>query len=156
MTDTDTEHDLVVLGGGTGNVVASAAAEEGLDVGLVERGPLGGTCLNRGCNPSKKLIRHADVVETVRSAGAFGVDAELSGVAFADIVEGVVETIDAAAERKTECAREDEHVTLYGCEGRFVGERTVEVAGEGGPETVGAERVVLAGGSRPVVPPSGI
>uniref|UniRef100_UPI0026D2FC28 hypothetical protein n=1 Tax=Halogeometricum limi TaxID=555875 RepID=UPI0026D2FC28 len=48
-----TEFDLVVLGGGTGNIVASAAADDGMDVALVERDRLGGTCLNRGCNPRR-------------------------------------------------------------------------------------------------------
>ncbi|ESP89667.1 dihydrolipoyl dehydrogenase family protein [Candidatus Halobonum tyrrellensis] len=159
-TDTDgesaagTDHDLLVLGGGTGNIVASAAADEGVDVGLVERGRLGGTCLNRGCNPSKKLIHHADVLETVRSAGAFDIDAEVSDVAFGDIVAGVTETVTEAAERKTQRAREHDHVTLYRAEGRFVGERTVEVDGEEGSHRVAADRVVLAGGSRPVVPDS--
>ena len=76
------EYDLIVLGGGTGNIVASAAAEEEMDVALVERDRLGGICLNRGCNPSKQLIQSADVVEAVRSADQFGVDASLDGIAF--------------------------------------------------------------------------
>ena len=150
------EFDLVVLGGGTGNIVASAAADEGLDVALVERGPLGGTCLNRGCNPSKKLIHHADVAETVRSADGFGIDAGIDDVAFGDIVDGVTDAIDAAAEEKAERARENDGVTLYRSEGRFVGERTVEVddAGDGASGEIAGERVVLAGGSRSVVPDS--
>ena len=107
------EFELVVLGGGTGNIVASAAAEEGLDVALVERGRLGGTCLNRGCNPSKKLIHAAEVVETVRTAGDHGVDASLEGVDFAGIVEDVEETVRSDAEAKAERARDAEALTLY-------------------------------------------
>ncbi|MFQ3285649.1 FAD-dependent oxidoreductase, partial [Natronomonas sp.] len=50
-----TDFDVLVIGGGTGNNVAAAAADAGLETALVEPGPLGGTCLNRGCNPSKML-----------------------------------------------------------------------------------------------------
>ena len=168
------EHDLLVLGGGTGNVVASAAADAGMDVGLVERGRLGGTCLNRGCNPSKKLIHRANVAETVRTAGEFGVDASLDGVDFAGIVEGITESVTAAAEAKARDARDHDHVAFYNAEGRFVDERVVEVdvgAAEGehdggtaaddeiggddeGTLRLAADRVVLAGGSRPVIPDS--
>jgi dihydrolipoamide dehydrogenase len=150
------EFDLIVLGGGTGNAVASAAAEEGMDVALVERGPLGGTCLNRGCNPSKKLIHRANVAETVRRAGSLGVEASLDGVDFERIVDDVRQTIREAAEAKARRAREDANVTFYQREGRFVDERTVEVAADGGPggDRLTAETIVLAGGSRPLVPDS--
>nr|WP_193570659.1 FAD-dependent oxidoreductase [Halorubellus sp. JP-L1] len=145
---------MLVLGGGTGNVVASTAADAGLDVGLVERGPLGGTCLNRGCNPSKQLIHHANVVEIVRSAGGFDVDATLEDVDFASIVEGVTAAVTGEAERKEEAARANENLTFYQTEGRFVDERVVEVDAEDGPggERLTADDVVLAGGSRPAVP----
>ncbi|WP_129115800.1 dihydrolipoyl dehydrogenase family protein [Halegenticoccus tardaugens] len=148
-----TTFDLLVLGGGTGNIVASAAADAGLDVALVERDRLGGTCLNRGCNPSKKLIHRANVVETVREAGSYGIDASVDGIDFRGIVEAVNAEVAREAEAKAERAREDENLTLYRSEGRFVDERTVEVDADGGT-TVTGERVVLAGGSRPTVPDS--
>ena len=152
------EFDLVVLGGGTGNIVASAGAEAGMDVALVERGRLGGTCLNRGCNPTKKLIHRADVAETVRGAGALGIEASVDDVDYEGIVDGVRATIREAAEAKAERAREQENLTLYQCEGRFVDERTVTVDGDasggdsGDGDRLTAERIVLAGGSRPMVP----
>ncbi|WP_336000696.1 dihydrolipoyl dehydrogenase family protein [Halorientalis halophila] len=147
------EFDLIVLGGGTGNLVASAAAEDGLDVALVERDRLGGTCLNRGCNPSKQLIHRANVAETVRTAGSVGVEATLESIDFERIVDDVREEIDADAEAKAAAAREHDRVTFYQGEGRFVDERTVVVGDEDGEtERLTAETVVLAGGSRPVVP----
>ena len=159
------EHDLLVLGGGTGNIVASAAADDGLDVGLVERGRLGGTCLNRGCNPSKQLIRRADVAETIRTSDSLGIDASIDDVAFGRIVEEVTAEVTEAAERKARDARDSDRITFYQTEGRFADERTVEIDaaaadvdvddgwdGESGRLT--ADRVVLAGGSRPAVPDS--
>ncbi|WP_232687206.1 dihydrolipoyl dehydrogenase family protein [Halobacterium zhouii] len=154
-----TVFDLVVLGGGTGNIVASAAADAGLDVAIVERGRLGGTCLNRGCNPSKKLIHRADVVETVRNASAYGIDATLDDVPFADVVAEVNATVAEEAESKAERAREHDGVTFYQAAGRFVDERTVEVRtggewGDDSNETITGDDVVLAGGSRPLIPDS--
>ncbi|ELZ31644.1 dihydrolipoyl dehydrogenase [Halogeometricum pallidum JCM 14848] len=148
------EYDLIVLGGGTGNIVAAAAADDGFDVALVERDRLGGTCLNRGCNPSKKLIHRADAAETVRNADSLGLDASLEGVAFGDIVDEVIEEVTEAAERKAERAREHERIDFYQTEGRFVDERTVEVDTGDGQTELTADRVVLAGGSRPMIPDS--
>jgi dihydrolipoamide dehydrogenase len=151
-----TDHSLLVLGGGTGNIVASTAADAGLDVGIVERDRLGGTCLNRGCNPSKKLLHRANVVETVRNADAVGVEATVENVAFERIVEDVRTTITDAAKRKAREARDHDDITLYRGEGRFVDDRTVAVdAVDGsGSERVTGETVVFAGGSRPLIPES--
>jgi dihydrolipoamide dehydrogenase len=142
-------HDLLVVGGGTGNNVAAAAAAAGLDTALVERGPLGGTCLNRGCNPSKMLIQAATAANHVRDAGRFFVDASLDGVDYTAVVDDMDETLSALAADMERQYRETEQMTLYRDEATFVGERTVEVGGE----TVGADRVVVAAGSRPLVPP---
>jgi dihydrolipoamide dehydrogenase len=145
------DYDLVVLGGGTGNLVAAAAADRGETVALVERDRLGGTCLNHGCNPSKQLIHRANVAETVRGAEAYGVDASLDGIAYEDIVVEVTAAVTEEAEAKAERARANDNVTLYRAEGRFVGERAVEVDVDGG-ERITGDDVVLAGGSRPTVP----
>lgn len=58
--------DVLVIGGGTGNNVASATAEYGLDTALIEKDKLGGTCLNLGCNPSKILIEHANNIDHIK------------------------------------------------------------------------------------------
>ncbi|MFZ3588445.1 dihydrolipoyl dehydrogenase [Bacillus sp. DJP31] len=69
-----TEYDLVVLGGGTGGYVAAIRASQlGLTVAIVEKGKLGGTCLHKGCIPSKALLRSADVFATMKKGEEFGV-----------------------------------------------------------------------------------
>jgi mycothione reductase len=142
-------YDVLVVGGGTGNNVAAAAAEAGLDTALVEKGPLGGTCLNRGCNPSKMVIQAAVAADSVRSAGQFHVDATLDGIDFAGVVDDMAETLGPIAEGMAERYREKEDLTLYRDEATFVDDRTAEVGGE----EVSAEKVVVAAGSRPLVPP---
>ncbi|WP_049970665.1 dihydrolipoyl dehydrogenase family protein [Haladaptatus cibarius] len=145
------EFDIVVIGGGTGNKIALAGAERGLDVALIERGPIGGTCVNRGCNPSKTLIHRADVVETVRRASEFGIDTEVTGIDFRNIVREVTETVDGKSERMEQTDRDHENITLYREEARFVDDRTLEL--DDGGERVSGEKVVVAGGARPIVPP---
>jgi mycothione reductase len=81
-----TRFDLAVIGSGSGLEVSSEAAARGLKVAVIEPGPFGGTCLNRGCIPSKMLIHSADVVETIRRAGQFGVKAEVSAIDWGFIV----------------------------------------------------------------------
>ena len=142
-------HDVLVVGGGTGNNVAAAAAEAGLDTALVEKGPLGGTCLNRGCNPSKMLIQAATAANHVREAGKFHLEASLDTVDFAAIVDEMDETLSALADGMEDGYREKPNLTMYRDEAAFVGERTVAVDGE----KVSAEKVVVAAGSRPLVPP---
>ena len=142
-------HDLLVVGGGTGNNVAAAGAEAGLDTALVEPGPLGGTCLNRGCNPSKMLIQAATATNHVREAGRFHVDATLDGVDFAAVVDDMDETLSGLAEGMADDYRDRENLTMYREYVEFVDDRTVDIDGE----RVSADRMVVAAGSRPLVPP---
>jgi dihydrolipoamide dehydrogenase len=144
------EYDLLVVGGGSGTTVATAGAQQDLDVAVVEKGPLGGTCLTRGCDPSKALIHRADLVETIGRSEVFGVESDVTNVAFADIVNGINETFDRKAAEQERQIRDGENTTLYRGEAEFVDERTVEVDGD----RLAAEKVVIAVGSRPRIPSS--
>jgi dihydrolipoamide dehydrogenase len=66
--------DLIVIGSGSGLDVANAAAS--LKVAIIEKDKMGGTCLNRGCIPSKLLIHSANVEETIRQANIFGINTD--------------------------------------------------------------------------------
>jgi mycothione reductase len=144
------DFDLIVFGGGTGNTVASAAAAEGLDTALIEKGPLGGLCLNRGCNPSKMLIQHANALNDVREAGKFGIETTVDEVHFGEFVREVNDELAEIADGKAENKREEENLTLFQEGAQFVDDHTIELAETG--ETHTAERVVIAAGSTPVVP----
>ena len=145
--------DFLVIGSGSGLDVANAAVNQGHSVGIVEKGPLGGTCLNRGCIPSKMLLYHADVLETVERAGEFEIDASVEGVDFERIVEKVTQEVgeDAASIRRG--LRSSDSHTLYQGEGRFVDDRTVEIVdGDDEGARIRGERVLIAAGTRPSVP----
>jgi dihydrolipoamide dehydrogenase len=150
------EVDFLVIGSGSGLDVANAAVNRGQSVAVVEKGPLGGTCLNRGCIPSKLLLYHADVLESVERAGEFHIDAEVAGVDFAEIVREVNEEVEADAESIRRGLRSSDAHDLYEGEGRFVDERTVEVV-DGADEgaRIRADTVLIAAGTRPAIPDIG-
>ncbi|WP_121823171.1 dihydrolipoyl dehydrogenase [Halostella salina] len=147
------EVDFLVIGSGSGLDVANAAANRGQSVAVVEKGPLGGTCLNRGCIPSKLLLYHADVLETVERAGEFHIDADVADVDFAEIVREVNEEVNADSESIREGLQSSPRHDLYEGEGRFVDDRTVEVvSGDDEGARIRAETVLIAAGTRPAVP----
>lgn len=147
------EVDFLVIGSGSGLDVANAAANQGQAVAVVEKGPLGGTCLNRGCIPSKLLLYHADVLETIEQAGEFHIDVEVTDIEFADIVREVNEEVEADAESIREGLQSSPRHDLYEGEGQFVDERTVEIVnGPDEGDQIRAETVLIAAGTRPAIP----
>lgn len=148
------EFDFLVIGSGSGLDVANVAVNQGQSVAIVEKGRIGGTCLNRGCIPSKQLLYHADVLETVQNAGEFHIDASVDGFDFQRIVEEVTEDVREDSESIRRGLRSSDDHELYDGEARFVDERTVEIAGgEDDGAQVRAETVLIAAGTRPAVPP---
>ena len=141
--------DLIVIGGGSGLNVASHAARKGLSVALIEPGPLGGTCLNRGCIPSKMLIETAEVAETIRRAGAFNIQAEIKGVDFPGIIARTMEFIDEEAAGIEEAVKANPKYTLFKKFAQFTGPKKLMV----GDEEIEGEKIVIAAGTRPTVPP---
>ncbi len=139
---------MMVIGSGSGLEVSADAAERGLSVAVVEEGPFGGTCLNRGCIPSKMLIHCADVMETIQRSHLFGITAKVESVDWQSIIRRVTEEVDGDARAVEEGNRQSPNVTVFKGTGRFVGEKTLEVNGE----QIQAETVVIAAGTRPSVP----
>lgn len=142
-------YDLAIVGTGSGNSILSPEFDD-WSVAMCERDVFGGTCLNRGCIPSKMFIYAADVAQHARHASRLGVDMTLDGVRWADIRDRVFGRIDPIAEagdryRTDECA----NVTVYRGDAHFRGPRHLAV----GHEEFTADRVVLAAGARPWIPP---
>lgn len=133
-------YDLIVIGSGSGLEVSSEAADMGLSVAVVEDGPFGGTCLNRGCIPSKMLIHCADVIETIRTAELFGITARVEAVDWQYIMRRTYEEIDRDTQGIEEGNRQAPNITVYKGTGKFVEEKTLEVGGE----RIHGETVVIA------------
>jgi mycothione reductase len=140
--------DLCIIGTGSGNSIIDERFDH-LNVALVEMGTFGGTCLNVGCIPSKMLVYPADLAASSIQAARLGIDLDLRGVRWREITERVFGRIDPKAARGRHHRQRSNNVTVFDGRARFVGPRELEV---GAPETITADRVVIAAGSRPVVP----
>ncbi|MFD5828817.1 dihydrolipoyl dehydrogenase [Lentzea sp. NPDC060358] len=138
-----TNADLVILGGGSGGYAcAFRAAELGLSVVLVEKDKLGGTCLHRGCIPTKALLHAAEVADNAREGDQFGVKSSLEGIDIAGVnsyKDGVVSRLYKGLQGLAKANK----VTLVEGAGTFVGPTTVEVNGQ----RYTGKNVVLATGS---------
>jgi mycothione reductase len=128
--------------------VANAAANQGLMVAIVEKGRMGGTCLNRGCIPSKLLIHSADVMETIKTAGAFGIRVERVSVDYKKIISRVNGIIDNDSDSIRSAFEGLDNPLLFPTEGRFIGEKRIDVGGQ----TITAPKILIATGTRPVIP----
>ncbi|WP_292976365.1 mycothione reductase [Mycobacterium sp.] len=150
---TTTHHDLVVIGSGSGNMVTDDSFKN-LDVAIIEDRRVGGTCLNFGCIPSKLLAYTAEVAETVTSAGSFGVDADLRSINWVEVRDRVFGHTDHVSDGGRRGREKSDWITLYAGHARFTGPRQLSVDTEDGQSTViTADRIVIACGGRPVVPP---
>jgi len=144
---TEERSGIVILGGGNAISLAIRAGHAGRRVALIEKDLLGGTCPNRGRIPSKLLIAFADVVNGIREAGRFHVDATLKSVDRDRLMHETVEATLGSTDGKLQGALHDS-VTLFRGHGRFVDRQTLEVDGR---RDCG-ERVIVAPGTRPREP----
>jgi dihydrolipoamide dehydrogenase len=122
--------DVVVLGGGSGGyATALRAAQLDLSVALIEKDKLGGTCLHRGCIPTKALLHAGEIADQTRESEQFGIKAELVGIDMAGVnayKDAVVARLHKGLQGLVSAAK----ITYVSGEGRLVGPTTVEVAGE--------------------------
>ena len=140
---TDDIYDVVILGGGSGGYAcAFRAAELGLSVALVEKDKLGGTCLHRGCIPTKALLHAAEVADAAREGEKFGVRTTLEGIDMAGVnkyKDGIVGRLYKGLQGLAAA----HHVTVVEGEVRLTAADTVTV----GDQQVKGRNVVLASGS---------
>jgi len=144
--------DLLIIGTGSGNSILTPGFE-GWRVGIVERDVFGGTCLNRGCIPSKMLVVPANRIVESAEAAPLGVDLELRATHWTAVRDRIFGRIDPIASGGREYRAGQPDVTLLQGDARFTGMHTVRVgAGPDATEVV-ADRIVLAAGARPYLPP---
>ncbi|TVR96051.1 MAG: dihydrolipoamide dehydrogenase [Rhodospirillales bacterium] len=144
------ETDLCVIGAGSGGLsVAAGASQMGARVVLIEKGKMGGDCLNTGCVPSKSLIAAAHAADTMRRSDVFGVNGHAPEVRFQAVHDHVHGVIAAIAPNDSVERFEGLGVRVIKAEARFTGP-TELVAGDA---RVRAKRIVVATGSRAAAPP---
>jgi dihydrolipoamide dehydrogenase len=143
------QYDVIVIGSGAGTIIADEAVAKGLKVALVDKGPLGGTCLNLGCVPSKVLIYAADRIVEIQEAKKLGIAAEIKSIDFASIMERMRKSRLESQTYIRKGITETENMAFYEREGHFVEDYGMDVDGE----KIRGKKIFIASGSRPVIPP---
>jgi dihydrolipoamide dehydrogenase len=144
----DNQSDLVILGGGSGGYAAALrAAELGKSVVLIEKDKVGGTCLHRGCIPTKALLHAGEIADGARESATFGVNATFEGIDMAGVHKYKDGVVGKNWKGLQGLIKSRGIQTIEG-EGRLVGPKTVQVRSpEGTTDTYTGTNVVLATGS---------
>jgi len=143
------KYDVIVIGSGCGMNIVEEALSHDLSVALVDRGPLGGTCANLGCIPSKMLIFAADRIAEIQEARKLGIEADIENINFNFIMERMRKSVRENREHMKQGIVDTRNLSLYEGEGHFINDYTVEVNGE----EIKGDKVFIASGSSPLVPP---
>jgi mycothione reductase len=141
--------DLIAIGSGAGTHVASVASENDLSAALIDYGPIGGTCLNNGCIPSKILIYPADVIRTLKDAEAVGIEGRVTRIDFQRIMDRMRSTVQQNRTNLEEAIRAKKGIALFRGAAEFTGDHTIKCK----DSTITAPRIVIASGARPLIPP---
>lgn len=142
-------YDVVVVGSGSGEIIVEKALAQGLKVALIDRGALGGTCLNVGCIPSKMLIVPADRIVDIQDSRKLGVRAEIERVDFKSIMERTRRSVQTSEHQIRQRIRKIKNLEFYGQRARFVNKSTLRVGGQ----DISGGKIFLASGARPYIPP---
>lgn len=148
------DKDLIVIGGGPGGYVAAIrAAQLGANVCVIERDKLGGTCLNRGCIPTKALYRNAEIINTLRNIDEFGISINGFDIDIEKIHSRKQCVIDQLVGGVAQLLKAN-NVEVINGNAVFKDENTVVISQEDGScRELSAENIIIATGSAPAVPP---
>ena len=141
--------DLITIGSGGGAKISSPAASMGLKVAVIEKDRLGGTCLNRGCIPSKMLIHPADIAMEIKEAHRFNIrNNPQFSVDFAKLVERISSTVDGDSKKIETSYNNHPNISLYRGSAKFVENKIIDINNE----QITADKIFISVGTRPTIP----
>ena len=140
-------YDLLIIGAGSGNSIIDERHDD-WNIAIIEPGDFGGTCLNRGCVPSKMFIHTADRAYMAQQNAPFGIKTKFISADWEKIRDRVFNRIDPITESGLNYRISLPNVTVYRSPGRFIDEKTILVD----DDVITAEQIVIAAGARPSVP----
>ena len=143
------EYDIVIVGSGAGLDILDMSVEHGHTTALIDRGPIGGTCLNLGCIPSKMLIFPADRIMEIRESAKLGITAEIKRIDFNGVMNRMRQSVSSDRIKIEKYLKASKALDFYNGDAEFTGEFTVSVGGE----RIKGKQIYLVSGSRPMIPP---
>ena len=142
-------YDIVVIGSGGGMKIALPAASMGLKTAFIEQSAVGGTCLNRGCIPSKMLIYPTQLPGLIREAHRINITSDSNArVEVAALVKRISETVDRMSANQQSKIEHTPNLDFYGVHAEFISDRVLRA----GEDELTAEKVFIATGARPQIP----
>ena len=142
-------YDVIVVGSGGGMKLALPAAAMGLKTAIIDRDAPGGTCLNRGCIPSKMLIYPTELPGLIQRAGRVNLHMDSPArVDFSKLIERTSETVDGISDDIRTRLSQTPNLDLYAQHGEFISDKVLRA----GPDELHAETIFVATGSRPAIP----
>lgn len=146
------QFDLIIIGGGPGGYVAAIrAASIGKKVALIEATDLGGTCLNRGCIPSKTMLKYAELIDGVKKASHWGIEINEMNLSLDKMIERK-NSIVTQLKNGVQYLMDKNKIMIFKGTGTLSDDKSVEIEMEAGTQKIAAHQIIIATGSRPVVP----
>lgn len=142
------DYDTIVIGSGSGMTVVDGALRQGHKVALVDKGPLGGTCLNVGCIPSKMLVYPADRIAEIQEAKKLGIHAKITKVDFSAIMNRMRNAVKPSQEHMRHAINQVPNLDYYETTGKFIDKYVMEVNNE----KIRGKRIYIGSGARPLIP----
>ncbi|MCW4025789.1 MAG: dihydrolipoyl dehydrogenase [Candidatus Bathyarchaeota archaeon] len=144
------EHfDIIVVGSGSGMLIVSEAVEQGLKVALVEKSTMGGTCINRGCVPSKMLIYPSDVIAALKAAQKIGINASVNSIDFGNIMTRMHTLVNTDTGMQARAVEATPNLKWFKETGEFISDYTMQV----GTEKISGDKIFIVSGARVAIPP---
>jgi len=143
------EYDVIVIGAGEGVGIAFKALAIGQKVALVDKGHVGGTCMNVGCVPSKMLIYPADRILDIENANQLGISAKITRIDFASMMKRVRKTRKKNRQDLLREINDAGNLDFYNEQARFIGDYTLQTK----TQTIRGQKIFIVSGSRPAIPP---
>lgn len=142
-------YDVIVIGAGGGTKISTPASHLGKKVAIIEKFKLGGTCLNRGCIPSKMLIHPANVASLIKDTQKFDMKAQYTSVNFAKLVHRINSTTDGNSNGIEKAYAKNKNLDYYAAHATFVSDKVINVDGK----LITAKKIFIATGANPFIPP---
>ncbi len=146
------KYDLAVIGSGPGGYVAAIrAAQYGMKTVIIEEKDLGGTCLNRGCIPTKALLHSCEILDSIKKAGKFGIKVDAPGINIAELYKYKDKTVKQLKSGVAALLKAN-GVDLINSKASFVDNNRIECSGVSESAQIIADKIIIATGSVPAVP----